>query len=82
MHDMLVKQQCVLLTAQCVSPCVILNNLQANALVRTMITKLGYGKSLGLLTADSDGDTPALSDSAAQRVEQEIKVHYSMVHYK
>ena len=47
-----------------------------------MITKLGYGKSLGLLTADSYGDTPALSDSAAQRVEQEIKVHYSMVHYK
>jgi hypothetical protein len=41
-----------------------------------MITRLGFGSSLGLYAPGSDDDgRPTISDSAAQSVDEEIKVN-------
>jgi hypothetical protein len=42
-----------------------------------MITKLGFGKSLGLYAPRNDDGSGklALSDRVAQRVDEEVKVH-------
>jgi ATP-dependent Zn protease len=53
---------------------------QASKLLRSMMTQLGFGQTLGLYTPSSSNKGKLeLSDSAAQRVEAEIKVFYTTV---
>jgi ATP-dependent Zn protease len=58
----------------------LIHHTQASKLLRSMVTQLGFGKTLGLYTPSSSGKGKLeLSDSAAQRVEAEIKVLYTTV---
>jgi hypothetical protein len=48
-----------------------------------MITKFGFGKTLGLYAPrDDDGSGKlAVSDSVVRRVDEEVKVHYHCMLY-